>query len=191
MVLIVMQKGARKHMTSDKIVRTFPEIEGIKSEDLKGKVIKIWQRAIDIGKWDDIEDIPFYPKIPKDTVNLVKHLRAVTNHSLKMAEIMNSFYSYNVNTDFVIAGALLHDVCKAVEYSSKGGKAAIGDLTTHGTYGVHLCLEVGMPVEVTHIVASHTKKMGLTPKIIEAIIVHYCDIGDAQAIGLKNGLDFL
>ena len=177
-------------MIHDEIIKTLPEINFIKNAPLKEKVIEVWKRAVDLGKWDDIENIPFYPKISKDVVNLVKHTRAVTNHCLKVAEIMNDIYSYDVNIDYVVAGGLLHDVCKAVEYSVLGGRSAIGDLTTHGTYGVHLCLEVDMPVEVTHIVASHTKKMGLNPKIIEAIIVHYCDIGDAQGIALKNGLDF-
>jgi putative nucleotidyltransferase with HDIG domain len=176
--------------TRERIIKTFPEMAQIKNEDLRARVIEVWQRALETNKWDYLEDIPFHPEIPKDRANLVRHLRAVTTHCMKMAETMKDIYGYKINTDFVIAGGLLHDVCKAGEYNPKGSKSPIGSYLTHGVYGVHLCLEVGMPVEVTHIVASHTKKMGMPPKTIEAIIIHYCDLGDAQSIALQNDHDF-
>ncbi len=178
-------------MVRENLLRALPEIDSIKSVDLREKVIEVWKRGLEVNKWDQVESIPFTLEIPTSRVNLVKHTRAVTNHSVKMAEIMNEVYDYNVNMDFVIAGALLHDVCKIVEYSALGGKTPIGNYTTHGVYGVHLCVDVGMPVEVTHIVASHTKRMGMTHKTIEAIIVHYCDLGDAQGVMLTNQLPFL
>lgn len=177
-------------MNREKIMHMLPEIKGIRNEDLKNKVIEVWLKAIELTNWENVEDIPFNYEIPKENATLVKHIRAVTNYSLKMAEIMNNFYNYNVNEDYVIAGALIHDVSKMIEYSVKGGKSNIGNLIPHGAYGVHLCIELGLPPEVTHIVASHTKKMNMPTKSIEAIIVHHCDFADANSIALKNGHDF-
>jgi putative nucleotidyltransferase with HDIG domain len=177
-------------MRKEEVLRVLPEIELIKDSDLKEKTIAIWQKAVTDGQWERIENIPFYPKIPAKKVNLVMHVRAVTYSSLKAAENMKITYGYEINLDFVTAGAILHDVCKALEFSPQGGESSIGNLTTHGASGVHLCMQMGMPVEITHIVASHTKRMGLHPKTIEGIIVHYSDHCDAQAIALTNGLPF-
>jgi putative nucleotidyltransferase with HDIG domain len=176
------------NITRDKIIEVFPEIKEINNVEIKEKVIQVWERALDINPWDDIEKIPFTASLTKDIVTLVNHTRAVTNHAMNMSGIIKKFYGHSINTDFVIAGAILHDVCKVVELSTSGGKSTMGNYTTHGVYGVHLCLAVGMPEEVTHIVASHTKQLGMPPKTIEAVIVHYCDNGDAQVIALKNGI---
>jgi putative nucleotidyltransferase with HDIG domain len=163
----------------------FPELELIESEVLREKVVKVWQTALDRSEWGkNIEAIPLFINIPKEKINLVSHTRAVTNYSLDLAELMNRHRGYNVNKDFLLAGALLHDVAKVVEYSVNGGKTAMGNSLTHGIYGVHLCIEAELPVEVIHIVASHTNKMGMPTKSIEAIIVHHCDAADAATIHL-------
>ncbi len=177
-------------MKRDKIIETFPEINAIKNQDLRNKVIEVWLNALEGARWERVEEIPFHFEIPKSNANLAKHIRAVTRYCMKTAEIMNEIYDFNINQDYLIAGALLHDVSKVIEYRVEGGKSNIGNSITHGAYGVHLCLEVGLPVEVTHIVASHTNKMGMQTKSVEAIIVHRCDFIDADSIALQNGHDF-
>ncbi len=169
-------------MTREQLISIFPEISFIKTEDLKNKVIEVWLKALEIANWENVYDIPFSVDLPKDIANMVKHIRAVTNYSLKTAEVMNNLYNYNLNMDHVIAGGLLHDVSKAVEFSAKGSRTDMGNSIAHGVYGVHLCINAGLPLEVIHIVASHSKRMDIPTKSIEAIIVRRCDNVDADSI---------
>jgi putative nucleotidyltransferase with HDIG domain len=172
-------------MSDCHFLEIFPELKLIESDVLRNKVRKAWQAALDRSEWGKaIEDIPLFIHIPKEKINLVGHTRAVTSYSLGLAESMNRYRGYPINKDYLLAGALLHDVAKVVEYSVNGGKTAIGNSLTHGIFGVHLCIEAGLPVEVVHIVASHTTKMGMPAKSIEAIIVHHCDAADAGTIHL-------
>lgn len=173
----------------EKVLDTFPVLKKISNKELREKVISVWLKALKNTAWQSIEEIPFYPGVDKSRGNLARHTRAVAYYSLEVAAAMSDHYPYVINKDFLLAGALLHDVSKAVEYEDHK-KTALGDCMAHGVYGVHLCLEEELPLEVTHIVSSHTKQMNIEPNSLEALIVHYCDHLDANGIALENGLAF-
>ena len=63
-----------------------------------------------------------------------------------------------IDLDVVIAGAILADVGKLLEYEKVDGKAVQSDrgkALRHPFTGVHLAMACGVPDAVSHIVATH------------------------------------
>jgi hypothetical protein len=80
--------------------------------------------------------------------------------------------------DTVIAGAILADVGKLLEYEKVEGKAvqsARGKKLRHPFTGVHLAMASGCPDEVSHIVATHAGEGNMVQRSTEAYIVHHAD----------------
>ncbi|MFX1514328.1 MAG: HD domain-containing protein, partial [Promethearchaeota archaeon] len=77
-----------------------------------------------------------------------------------------------------IAGALLHDVGKLVEYSKnreKIGTSITGKLLRHPGLGLWLVKEVQLSDEIGHIVMCHSWEGDRADRLIESIIVNKCD----------------
>lgn len=162
-------------ITEQELLALFPEFDMIQDQGLRAKSIRVWLRACEASDWEKLTDIPFSGGFTPEPDNLVYHVRLTTQYSYAVAQRSNGLQKTQVNMDIIVAGALLHDVCKVVEYSSKGGKGAWGQQVTHGIYGICLCQEEGLPMEIIHIIASHTDKLGMPNKSLEAIIIHQCD----------------
>ena len=89
----------------------------------------------------------------------------------------------DLNMDFVIAGGLLHDVGKLLEYEKRGGKVVKskgGELVRHPVSGYGLTRETNLPLEVSHIVISHSDEGEKVKRIPEAILIHHCDFIDFE-----------
>jgi putative nucleotidyltransferase with HDIG domain len=83
-----------------------------------------------------------------------------------------------LDVDTVIAGAILADVGKLLEYEIQGWKAQQserGELLRHPFTGVALALECGVPDAVCHIIAAHAAEGDLVKRTTEAFIVHHAD----------------
>ena len=79
---------------------------------------------------------------------------------------------------FIIAGAILADVGKLLEYEMRDGKAVQSDrgkYLRHPFTGVHLAMTCGVPEEVCHIIATHAGEGELVRRSTEAWIVHHAD----------------
>ncbi len=102
-----------------------PEFNLIKDSGLKEKTISVWIEAIKEGGWtvDDLLQMPFTLLIEETSVNIIEHTRAVTLSSLEIAEVMVEEYKGKVslNRDYLLSGALLHDVGKLFEYKIERG----------------------------------------------------------------------
>jgi putative nucleotidyltransferase with HDIG domain len=86
--------------------------------------------------------------------------------------------SLSIDMDTVVAGAILADVGKLLEYEKVNGKArqsARGKALRHPFTGVALAMEAGVPDEVCHIIAAHAAEGDLVKRSTEAIIVHHAD----------------
>jgi putative nucleotidyltransferase with HDIG domain len=174
------------------IINLFPEINQIKDEDLKKKVISVWEEAIKLGGWkgDDLEKIPFTLLIPDCKTNLVEHTRAVTHTALEVAKIILKFYALQVkiNFDLLLAGGILHDVGKLLEYASLEGKitkSKRGKLLRHPFSGASLAYKYGLPDEVIHMIATHAKEGDGGYRSVEAMIIHYSDFINFESLGGK------
>lgn len=119
---------------------------------------------------------------------LIQH----TANVAKIAYTLADSYA-NINMDLIIAGALLHDAGKMIEYTEDCKISEAGTLCDHISYGKSLieqyCMMYQIPIDNTiqhliHIVLSHHgKKEWGSPKIPatqEAFIVHMADYIDTN-----------
>ena len=174
------------------LAKQLPEIEKIKDQDLKGKVIATWEEAIKLGGWsqEDLKEVPFTLLIPDCPASLIEHTRAVTNTALMMAVTMKDFYGERVKIDFdiLVAGGLLHDVGKLLEYSRSGGKISkskSGRLLRHPFSGANLAYKNGLPDEVVHIIATHAHEGDGGYRSVEAILINHADFANFESLGGK------
>ena len=174
------------------IIDLFPEINQIKDEDLKKKVVSVWEEAIKQGGWrvEDLEKIPFTLLIPDCRVNLIEHTRAVTHTALEVAKVILKFYAEQVKIDFdlLLAGGILHDVGKLLEYASLEGKitkSRRGKLLRHPFSGASLAYKHRLPDEVIHMIATHAREGDGGFRSVEAMIIHYADYINFESLGGK------
>ena len=164
------------------LLKFIPEFNLIKNSDLKEKVLKVWEIALAAGEWEvsDLQRMPFTLLIESCPCNMIEHIRGVVNVSIGAAKALQSVYEdkVKINEDYLIAGALLHDIGKLVEYKEESGKftqSNLGKLVRHPISGVGLCYNQGIPEEVMHIIASHSWEGDRSKRTPEAIIVHHAD----------------
>jgi len=163
-------------MKDDYIREIFPEVEEIKDDVLRNKVIRIWSRAMEMGGWERIDDIPFTLIITTDK-SLVEHTRMVVRMAMAVARERN-----DLNMDVVVAGALLHDVGKLLEYERKDGKVVkseMGRRMRHPVSGAALAMEEELH-DIAHIIAAHSKEGEFVERSREAILIHHCDFIDFE-----------
>uniref|UniRef100_A0A7C4XF82 HD domain-containing protein n=1 Tax=candidate division WOR-3 bacterium TaxID=2052148 RepID=A0A7C4XF82_UNCW3 len=164
-------------MDKDYILKIFPEIDEIKNRDLSEGVIRAWLLGIEMGGWKEIEDIPFTLLIPTEK-SLIEHTRSVTQMAMAIARVKKE-----LNWDYIVAGGLVHDVGKLLEYEWRDGKfmkSLYGRLVRHPVSGYHLCLQAGLPLEIAHIVVAHSEEGEKVSRSPEAIVIHHCDFTDFE-----------
>ncbi len=166
------------------IRKLWPELEWINDLALREKTAKTWEKALErsVLKADDLERIPFTMLCgPGLKVSFMAHKRCVVHIARSGGEHMNKFFGRDlpVNMDVLIAGAILADVGKLLEYElDKEGKAVqgrYGEYLRHPFSGVSLAEECGIPPEVCHIIAAHAHEGDLVKRTTEAWIVHHAD----------------
>jgi len=164
------------------LLKSIPEFNLIKDSDLKEKVLKVWDIALTTGGWkvSDLQRMPFTLLIDSCPCSIIEHIRGVVNVSIGAAKALQSIYKNKVkiNEDYLVAGALLHDIGKLVEYKEENRKfvqSNLGKLVRHPISGVGLCYSQGIPEEVMHIIASHSWEGDRSERTPEAIIVHHAD----------------
>ncbi len=159
------------------IEKLIPEIEDIEDETLREKVRMVWEYAIKEGGWEDfpLDKIPFTLLIPTER-DLITHTRMVTKMAMAVGKTRG-----DVNMDYLIAGAILHDVGKLLEFTHKDGevvKSEYGKRIRHPVSGAMLAEKFDLPWEISHIIASHSKEGDFIKRMPEAVIVNHCDFTD-------------
>lgn len=160
------------------------ELSWIKDDKLREVTAKTWELALErsVLTADDLNTIPFTLLCGPDLkVTFMDHKVSVVHISKDAGNQMNKFYhgELPVNMDVLIAGAILADVGKLLEYVlDENGKAVQG---TYGKYlrhpfsGVSIAEECGVPAEVCHIIATHAGEGNMVKRTTEAYIVHHAD----------------
>jgi 7,8-dihydroneopterin 2',3'-cyclic phosphate phosphodiesterase len=116
------------------------------------------------------------------TGGLVEHTYIVTKICISVAEDLKKVYKTEIDTDALIAGALLHDIGKVwgVRKTKSGKWVSTGSTIDHTMLGTAELHARHFPEKVVHIVASHFGDQGPTPpQTVEAYIVHIIDNMDA------------
>lgn len=166
----------------EKIMKIWPEINWIKDEELREKVLKSWEFAFERSPLqpDDLDKIPFSLLIEDCSVSFINHKRTAVKLAVEMGRIMSENFgdSISINNDILIAGAILIDVGKLLEYEIKDGKlvtSSAGKLVRHPFSGLAIAARFELPYEVQHIIGTHSKEGDLSKRTIESIIVHHAD----------------
>jgi putative nucleotidyltransferase with HDIG domain len=153
------------------VMDLLPEICLISNEDLREKVVVAWVKSWHGGGWDRLEDAPLMVREINDPAVGVTHVRVSTILALKIAEILEEKMGQSINRDHIIAGALLHDVGKPLEYAPSGQGPLSGRGLRHPVSGAHLILDAGLPLGIAHIAAVHSKEGQFQERSLEAEIV--------------------
>ncbi len=164
-------------MLESKVIEAFPEIKEIKDEELRKKVVKTWVMAMERGGWNELKGIP-YTLVIETKREFVEHTRMVTKTAMGAAKARG-----DLNMDYVIAAALLHDVGKLLEFTVKDGKVVksdYGKMIRHPVSGAILAAEAGLPDEIVHAIVAHSKEGDAVKRTPLAVLIHHCDFIDFE-----------
>ncbi len=172
-------------MSSQRVTDVFPEVTDIDDDDIREGVVDAWATSMAETGVEDLGSVPWLPPTMRDLgiddESLVDHVRDVTACSVDLAEALVRRRDAAISLDTVLAGALVHDVSKLYEFDGMD-RTPVGDLLGHPYYGVHVVARAGLPVELGHVVLSHTSRTTVEPATLEAEIVRRADEAAAAAI---------
>jgi hypothetical protein len=161
----------------------WPELEWITDVELRNQTTRTWALALQKSVLTplDLNTIPFTLLCGPDLkVTFMGHKRAVVHIAKDCGDQMNKFFKSDlpVDMDVLIAGAILADVGKLLEYELKDGKAvqgAYGKYLRHPFSGVSLAEMCEVPASVCHIIATHAGEGNMVKRSTEAYVVHHAD----------------
>ncbi|SBV97289.1 hypothetical protein KL86DPRO_11191 [uncultured delta proteobacterium] len=175
--------------TLKRMTAILPLLGYLEDRGLAEKIARAWELAEERGGWDSLEQACFGPHLPK--ARLVDHVNAATESALRVCEIITKYQGIMFDTQLVVAIGLMHDVCKVLEYEPDGQGGArvseIGKHLQHGVAGGMLAQEVGMPLEMVHLILTHTPQSTMQPNRIEGVLFAAVDICDANMLHYTNG----
>jgi len=170
----------------------FPEVSEIQDPKLQKGVIDIWLDIAAAAPWNRFEDVPKNLAAEKYRP-LLSHIRGVTKMALSLAEIAKNLHGTPYDRDLLISACLLHDATKVIETepdaeSAPAGEAVlparkskIGKALPHAALAMHMVLEKGLPVELAHLVITHTHACNERGVGWEASVLFYADFADTDA----------
>jgi putative nucleotidyltransferase with HDIG domain len=188
--------------TTSQIAELFPDLMQIKDAALRDKVAVVWNESLTSGcggkgwTFAEIRAIPFTLLAGKIDLTFVEHLNSCVKQCIAIADILKAVFGHRipVNKDHLIAGSLLADVGKMLEFDKDANgkviKCHFGDMLRHPFSGVALCYKHGIPAEVMHIIATHSHEGDKVERTIESIIFHHADFIDfdiAKYLGKRAG----
>ena len=176
-------------MERESIYRFFPELNWLKDQQLKEKCADTWLEAIALGRW---EEKGGFEKLPVVVSGLskncpetnVSHTRTVCRIAVAMFDDLAENYpgAGSCDRDTVIAGAILHDVGKLLEYDCVDGTYCFAPnhlKFNHPSIGAYLAQKNGLPEDVVHIILAHSDLMSpggeKCYQTRESLMVKYAD----------------
>src|SRR5438270_8068107 len=175
---------------ANEIAELFPSFLKIKDESLREKVATAWNEAITTGcggkgwTFGELRAVKFTLLAGDIDMTFVEHLSSCARQCIAIAEVLESSFRCGIpiQRDNLIAGALLADVGKPLEYdkdaSGKVIQGKFGQQLRHPFSGVALAHKHGIPGEVLHIIATHSHEGDKVERSIESIIFHHADFVD-------------
>jgi len=194
---------AQQHSTAD-IATLFPNLLDITDAALRDRVAAVWDEALTSGcegkgwTFDELRAIPFTLLAGPIDLRFIEHLNSCCKQCIAITGVLKEVFGARVpvNLDHLIAGSLLADVGKLLEFDKKPGasgktepvKGRFGDMLRHPFSGVALCYKHDIPAEVMHIVATHSHEGDKVERTIESWIFHHADFIDfdiAKVLGKR------
>ena len=172
------------------IAQLFPSLKKIKNKSLRERVAAVWSEAIITGcggrgwTFDELRAVKFTLLAGDIEMTFVEHLNSCARQCIAIADVLEKSFRYDIpiQRDILIAGALLADVGKPLEFdrdaSGKVVQGTFGQQVRHPFSGVALAYKHGIPGEVLHIIATHSHEGDKIERSIESIIFHHADFVD-------------
>jgi putative nucleotidyltransferase with HDIG domain len=177
----------------EKILELLPEINLIKDAELRNQTAQVWEDAIIDGGWtiEQILRMPFSVHVENCNITFIEHVRTVCKMCVAVSDVLKSAYGDRTQIDYdtMIAGAMLADVGKLIEYEEKDGKitkAGRGQHLRHPFTGVAMSHARGVKPEVQHVIATHSKEGEMMIRSNESVIFHHADFIDFDLVSKKR-----
>ena len=198
--ITIMTTKTRPSYGVKEIAELFPSLMKIKDQSLREKVATVWNEAITTGcggkgwTFDELRAVKFTLLAGDIDMRFIEHLNSCALQCIAIADVLESAFNCNipVNRDYLIAGSLLADVGKPLEYdkdaSGKVVQGTFGQQLRHPFSGVALAYKHGIPGEVMHMIATHSHEGDKVERSIESIIFHHADFVDfdiAKVLGKR------
>ena len=188
--------------TTNDICDLLPEIMHIADAELRSKVAAVWLEAITTGcggkgwTFQELRAVKFTLLAGDIDLMFIDHIRSCAQQCTAIANVLAEVFGQEkipINRDHLIAGSLLADVGKPLEYDrDEHGdvvKGEFGQMLRHPFSGVGMCYKHTLPPEVMHIVATHSHEGDNVQRSIESIIFHHADFVDfdiAKYLGSRS-----
>src|SRR3954453_7884646 len=109
---------------TQRIAELFPDLMQIKNAGLRDKVAAVWDEALTSGcggkgwTFDEIRAIPFTLLAGKIDMRFVEHLNSCCKQCIAISGVLKKVFGPRIpiNLDLLIAGSLLADVGKMLEF---------------------------------------------------------------------------
>src|SRR5918912_1240943 len=123
------------------IAELFPSLMKIKDKSLREKVAAVWNEAITTGcggkgwTFDELRAVKFTLLAGDIDMTFVEHLNSCARQCIAIADVLKKSFRCRIpiQRDYLIAGALLADVGKPLEYDKHGSGKVV-----QGTFGQQL-----------------------------------------------------
>jgi len=166
----------------DELLKIFPDIESIDDTTLREAVLATWEDAVRTGGWqaEDLERMPF-TLLANVTVSFAEHTRTVTRLCMATYNVIQASLGDKnpLRHDILLAAGLLHDVGKCLEIERRAdwtyGRSRSGQLLRHPFSGLTLAARHGVPDEVLHVIAAHSKEGDHAHRTPECTVLHHAD----------------
>jgi putative nucleotidyltransferase with HDIG domain len=178
-----------------------PILERIRDADLRAKTVKAWVLACQRGGWkslDELRAMPFTLLTNTRGVNFIEHTIAVTEGAYGLAKAQEAAYRelpYKIDYDRLLAGGLLHDVGKLLEFErdEQGNfrKSRSGMCARHPISGTAVAYEVGLSDEVLNTIACHAKEGDGRPQVLETVLIHQADFATFNPLVMMQKGDLI
>ena len=154
--------------TTAEIATLLPEINEIADTDLRDKVAAVWSEAIRTGcggtgwTFDELRAVKFTLLAGDIDLTFIDHIRSCAKQCIAIANVLNEIFGEKIpiDRDILVAGSLLADVGKPLEYDKDASgnviKGHYGEMLRHPFSGVGMCYKHELPAEVMHMIATHS-----------------------------------
>lgn len=172
-------------MSSSELIALIPEFGEIGDPGLREKALAVWTEALEAGGWcaADLGEMPFTLLAEGVQVSFAEHVSTVARLCLAMDGVLRQAYGprYTADRDTLLAGALLADVGKLIEFKREAGRyqwAGMYQYLRHPFTGVALAYKHGLPEAVMHVIATHSWEGDKFKRRPESIVFHHADFTD-------------
>lgn len=193
-----LHKGGMLMFSEKKFFEYFPEAQQITDKELLKKCYEAFADAVERGGWTE-ETLDSCPSAVDEFVNSpatqMKHLQDGLRLSVMISDYLSDRYGEYIsfNRDYVLAGALLHDLGKFTEYAvDEDGKPYVtenGKLLRHPLAGALIAERHGLPTEIVHLIATHSFEGEKSYKTVEHFIVKTSEGLAQKFLSFKFGAD--